>query len=93
MLPLIGAAFAVLAAILWLSSALIRLPKDVGLVTVHTNKPPAAGALVGGVAYSVGLDALGKAMSRQSRLSAYAAICAGISALCEAIPVFLNISL
>lgn len=93
MLSLIGAIFAVVAAILWWCSAVVRLPRDVGVVTLRTSKYPVEGASVGGAVYSVGLDALGKAMSRQSKLSASAAICAGIAILCEAAPALLRFSM
>jgi hypothetical protein len=77
-LNVISVAFAAFAAIFWFASAAVRMPNDLG---------------VGGLFATPlipGLDALPKALKRQSHLSAGAAICAGISAAAQAIALALQ---
>jgi hypothetical protein len=65
--------FAVLAAILWFASGLVRMPSDLQVGGLFANP------------LIPELDALPKALKRQSRLSAWAAICAGVSAASQAV--------
>lgn len=88
-LEITSAAFAVLAAILWISSSLIRMPRDytVQVISTHVYDDD---NMIGNSVISQGygtsreLEDLGGALVRQSRLNAGAAICAAISAVCHA---------
>lgn len=79
---------AVAAAVLWLYSARVKTP-DTFTITVSAAGmgPPLGGDPVGGAFVGVGhspeLVTLANALRWQSSLSAWAARCAGISALCQ----------
>jgi len=91
-----SAIFALLAAILWFLSARVGLPSKFPLLIITTHfdsaEIPAAGA-VHGIGESDDIDNLGKAMLEQSRLSAYAASCACVAAVCQAAVIIIPISL
>ena len=71
-LNIISVLFAAAAAILWFASGMVKVPSNLGV-----------GGLFA-VPLIPGLDALPKALKRQSVLNACAAICAGISAASQA---------
>jgi hypothetical protein len=74
-----AAAFGFAAAVLWFVSAFVRTPSS---FSVAVDISAATwDASVGGVGYSQDLSDLGDALKHQSRLSAYAAACAGMAAI------------
>jgi hypothetical protein len=85
--PLIAAGFAFVAAVLWFRSA--KIVKTPPRFAIHVVRPPGEGPLgvdpmdgtYIGQGYSKDLDELADALKRQSNTSAWAARCAGISAL------------
>jgi hypothetical protein len=86
-----SAVFAVSAALLWLHSATVKLPKQFPII-VSTPAVPShlvIGGMHEGYGKSDELDALGEALIKQSRYSAYAASCAALSALLQALLIFL----
>jgi len=70
------------AAFLWYRSAIVKTPINFTSYTVQV--PTAFGSTVG-VGGSPNLEVLGRALQRQSRLSAWAALCAAASAASQAI--------
>lgn len=77
-----SAAFAVVSAILWLASAMVRLPKTIRLYGHHSDVPPGISYTredIGDV-FSPELLQMHLALSRQSRLSAWAAMSAAVAA-------------
>jgi hypothetical protein len=86
-----SAAFAFGAAILWFLSAMGEMPRNFPISVQSFNVPQhlVIGPFQNGVGHSDELDALGQALRGQSKLSARAAISAGLAALCQAIAVFL----
>jgi hypothetical protein len=94
-LNFLSAFFAIAAAALWFISAVIKTPER---FAIHVAAPdsvmghplggnPLGGSYVG-QAHSNDLIALANALRRQSRLSAWAASCAGVSALLQAASLF-----
>ena len=95
-LSVLSALFAIPAAVLWFMSARVETPEHFNVHVVGPDSPmglPLGGNPMGGVyvgqAYSRELVALAEALSKQSRLSAYAAGCAGVSALLQAVTALL----
>jgi hypothetical protein len=84
--------FAMAAAMLWWLSAIVKTPKSFAVHVVRPNDPmrlplggnPLGGAYVGN-AYSKDFSVFTDALRRQSKLSALAAICAGVSAALQAV--------
>ena len=93
-LTIMSALFAFVAAILWLWSALVRMPAEFHIQSIQTNfaRQAVRGAFAQPVGYghSEELIELGHALKRQSRLSAAAAICAAISALLQGASLVTN---
>lgn len=94
-LTLLSAIFAVAAALFWFVSAVIQTPERFAITVVAPDSPmgqPLGGNPLGGIhvgqAYSADLIALANALRRQSKLSAWAAACAGISALLQTVQLF-----
>ncbi len=91
LLTILSALFAIAAAALWFVSAVVKTP---GRFSIHVVRPngtmgqPLGGNPMGGTyvgqAYSSDLVELARALRRQSKFSAWAAGCAGISALLQA---------
>lgn len=83
-LTVLALCFALLAAGLWWWSATIKTPSHfditVTIGSVHPDAPSLAGT-----GSSLALLNLGRALSRQATLSGAAAICAGVSTLCQAV--------
>jgi len=92
-LSLLSAIFAAAAAALWFVSAVVKIPKH---FSIHVVSPYAGSGLGGsplggayvGQAHSNDLIVLANALRRQSRYSAWAAGCAGVSALLQAASLF-----
>ena len=82
----IAALFGALAAILWYRSSKVRTPETFSILVDIT--PATWDGSVGGKGYSPDLQALGTALSSQSRLSKNAAICAAVAAICQAVGLF-----
>jgi hypothetical protein len=84
---LASALFALGAAGLWIASAMVKTPKSfsVNVITVHAGDPefPSAEVVGKGFGTSAEMNDLGKALVRQSRLSAFAAGSAAIAALLQ----------
>jgi hypothetical protein len=81
---------AIAAALFWLASALVKTPSSFSIHVARADGmmgTPLGGNPLGGTyigqAYSEDLIALANALRRQSRLSAYAAACAAVSALAQ----------
>jgi len=77
----VSAAFALLAALLWLVSALWPIPRAFPIYTVQALGGPGTG-------HSPALAALARALKRQSAFSAAAALCAAVSAGLQGIDLF-----
>ena len=90
-LTVLSAVFAGAAAVLWWCSAKVRMPTQfrIGLERPDSSffDPMGPPLGIGPVAWSSSeeLQQLGNALRRQSRLSAAAAVCAGVSAACQAV--------
>ena len=93
-LAIVSALFAFAAAVLWFFSAVVKTPKS---FSIHVARPglmgqPLGGNPLGGTyvgqAYSEDLIALASALRRQSRFSAWAAFCAGVSAIFQALSLY-----
>jgi hypothetical protein len=86
-LTILSALFAVAAAILWFLSAVIKTPNNFSVHVVRPQQQPMGGNPPGGTyvgqAYSDDFVSLANALKRQSKFSARAAICAGISAILQ----------
>ena len=90
-LTILSAIFAIAAALLWFISAVVKTPES---FSIHVVRPdsfmgePLGGNPLGGTyvghAYSSDLVALANALRRQSKFSAWAAGCAGVSAILQA---------
>lgn len=92
----ISALSAIVAAILWFMSAKIKTPSHFTIIVSRATGPmgkpfgkPFGGEYVGH-AYSSDLKELGNNLIKQSKLSAIAAIAAGISAITQAIIMMLT---
>ncbi len=94
-LNIVTAIFAFVAAILWFFSAKVKTPNS---FSIHVVKPngmePLGGDPIGGTyqghGYSSELTNLAESLSQQSKLSAWAAIFAGLSAITQTISIFYN---
>jgi hypothetical protein len=90
-LEVISAGFAFSAAVLWLRSATVSTPKQFP-IQVHVFNVP-SNLVIGPTQSAYGeskeLNELGAAIVKQSRYGAYAASCAAISALVQAMLIFL----
>ena len=91
----LSATFALMAAALWLRAAFVRTPREfsVQVTTWHThNSGNVDGSQTkgGGHGKSDELVNLGAALARQSRLNAIAATLAALSAICEAVSIWLT---
>ena len=92
-ITILSALFAIFAAVLWFVSAVVKTPTSFGIYVVRPFLPPMdpLGATYIGQGYSEDLISLANALKRQSRFSAWAAICAGISAFLQAVSVFASL--
>jgi hypothetical protein len=90
-LQIVTAVFATLAAILWFLSACVKLPREfpINVLSTHSMAEQIIGAQVISVGSSEELDKLGKAIIKQSRLSAAGAFFAGLAAACQTAVLFL----
>ena len=89
-LTALSALFAIAAALLWFVSAVVKTPDR---FSIHVVRPdsfmgqPLGGDPLGGTyvgqAHSSDLVALANALRRQSKFSAWAAGCAGVSAILQ----------
>jgi hypothetical protein len=88
-LDITSAAFAVIAASLWFSSAMIRTPKHFPIASITPAVPShlAIGGMQSGTARSDNLEGLGAALTKQCRLSALAATSAAVAAICQAVAI------
>jgi hypothetical protein len=90
-----SALFAIAAAVLWFMSARVTTPDSFSIHVVRSNSPfgqplgQPLGATFVGTAHSADLVELANALRRQSKLSAYAAVCAAASAVAQAIALAL----
>lgn len=90
-LDILSALAAVAAAILWLKSAKIKTPDNFSIFVARANGSMGQplgdplGATYVGHAFSQDLQNLAHALIKQSKLSARAALCAGASAILQAI--------
>ncbi|HUZ32610.1 MAG TPA: hypothetical protein VMV19_11010 [Xanthobacteraceae bacterium] len=87
LLEITSAGFAVIAAMLWLRSAVMKTPKQFS-IDVHVLNEPShlvIGPTLSSYAQSPELNDLGKAVIKQSRWSAAAACSAAIAAILQAI--------
>jgi hypothetical protein len=90
-LTVFSALFAIAAALLWFVSAVVKTPNSFSIHVVRPDSSmgqplggnPQGGTYVGH-AYSNDLVTLAKALRRQSKFSAWAAGCAGVSAILQA---------
>ena len=84
-----SAAFTFAAAVLWLFSAGVKIPQtfSVKVITTHTGDGEFPGAQVVGQGFGASneLNYLGRALIKQSKLSAGAAACAAIAAMLQAL--------
>ena len=90
-LTILSALFAIVAALLWFISAMVKTPES---FSIHVARPnsfmgePLGGNPLGGTyvgqAHSSDLVTLANALRRQSKFSAWVAGCAGISAIMQA---------
>jgi hypothetical protein len=88
-LEIISAIFGGLAALLWFMSARVKTPTSFS-ITVHVANTPshlAIGPYQTSYGESAELNALGKAVVRQSKLSSLAALCAGLAAAFQTITI------
>jgi hypothetical protein len=83
-LTILSLLFAFAAAGLWWRSAVIKTPGHFHITVISGGAAMGSPTLFGS-GHSHELQALGAALSRQSRRSAWAAICAGVSTLCQAV--------
>lgn len=74
---ILSAFSAIFAAIFWYVSAKIKVPKDF---------PRSSD----GKGYSINIRPLSRSLQKQSKFSSYAALCASIAAICQAISILLN---
>ena len=81
-----GGLFAFAAAILWFISALVRTPET--FVIRNEILESSFDNSVGAFSDSLDLNELGKALRRQSRWSARAAVCAGVAAFLSTLVLF-----
>ncbi|MGA3302155.1 MAG: hypothetical protein ABSC72_02580 [Methylovirgula sp.] len=91
-LEIISAISAVLAAILWIASSLVRTPRDFMVQVISAHLFEAEGAIgtsvvSEGYGTSRELELLGSALIRQSRFNAGAAVFAAIAAASHAAAV------
>ncbi len=88
-----GAAFALVAAVLWLASATVQMPRifsiEVIASSVSSSDPIAGEELIAtGFGGSAQLEALGKALLLQSQLSGADALFAALSAVAQAAAIW-----
>ena len=78
-----SAGFAVMAAILWFCSAMVKTPKEfsIQVTTLNEEHHLVIGPFLSTHAESPELNTLGKSVIKQSRLSARAALCAAAAAI------------
>jgi hypothetical protein len=96
-LQILSSMAAIVAACLWLLSAVIKTPQSFAIYVACADSPlgtplgdnPMGGSYVG-QAYSDDLLSLANGLRRQSRLSALAAIFAGASALLQGISILIR---
>ncbi len=90
-----SAIFAILAAALWLKSAIVKTPTSFGIYVIEPDEytrplGEPLGAKYGGYGYSPELDELGESLRKQSKWSAAAAVSAAVSAICQALAIVLQ---
>lgn len=90
-LQILSALAAIPAALLWFLSAVVKTPQSFSVHVVRPDSPPLGGNPLSGEyvgqAYSNDLVNLANALRRQSRLSGWAALCASISAILQAVSI------
>ena len=93
-ITILSALFAIAAAVLWFVSAVVKSPTTFKIHVVNPQQQPLGGNPVGGTyvgqAYSEDLVSLADSLKRQSKFSARAAICAGVSALLQTASLFVT---
>ena len=91
---IVSAFFALAAAVLWFMAALVKTPRifSVQVISSHPSQTHVEGAQVisEGTGTSDELTALGRAITKQSRLNAWAAGCAAAAALCQGLAALLT---
>ncbi|OQX25257.1 MAG: hypothetical protein BWK80_16520 [Desulfobacteraceae bacterium IS3] len=92
-----AAVFAVIAAALWLKSAMVKTPSSFPIHVVQPDSlsSPFGGPFGGthvGQGQSPALKKLGEALCRQSKWSAAAAAFAAASALCQSFTIALDVA-
>lgn len=91
-----SAGFAVIAAGLWLKSAMVKTPSSFPIHVVQPDSfsrpfgQPPGGTYVGH-GHSPALNELGEALRRQSKWSAAAAAVAAASAFCQALAILIEV--
>ena len=85
-LNVFSAIAAIIAAILWFWSAKIKIPSNfpITVMSVHSVGAQIIGEQIASSGSSEEIDDLARAMIKQSKLSGYAAIAAGIAASLQA---------
>ena len=82
----IGIIFAIIAALLWLGSALVPIPKKVSGHVVRPRQSPLGGDPLDGTYigqfYSEDMDSLTSSLRKQSKCSAIAAVLTALSIFC-----------
>jgi hypothetical protein len=94
-LEIASAVFAIAAAALWVTSSLVKWPREftVQVISYHISDGE---SMAGSEVVNEGrgtckeLETLGNALIRQGRLSAAAAGCVAISAICQGAVIFLH---
>lgn len=78
---------AIAAALLWLKSARVKLPSDFPLTvfSMRRDVPGPAQEAVVASGYSPQLDALGRALLKQARLSSHGALMAAVAVILQAV--------
>ena len=76
-LTILSALFAIVAAVLWFITAMVKTPMSFAIHVARPNQQPMGGSPMGGTyvgqAYSEDLVSLTSALKRQSKFSAWAA--------------------
>jgi hypothetical protein len=90
-LQVASAIFAIVAAVFWLVSAIVRMPKEFPIRVSVSNAPSHLATSAYSPAYgeSEELNTLGQALLKQSRLSAAAAASAALAAFLQAFAILI----
>ena len=83
--------FALVAAVLWFLSTYVETPSSFTIYIVRPHEEPFGSnyfdGTYNGQGYSEDLISLARALKRQSKLSAWVAICTALSVLLQTVPV------